>query len=219
MFYFIRQGVADAELARAQEARDAATNNERSRSPEPDRSKPQRQRSVSVSSDDSVSTISTSRSRTPPHKQKNDLDHTRRGRVRQSRSRSTSKPRKRKLRDSSVSHSPPPRVHSTNKNRRYRSSTPEDRGRPTDDRRGSRRSRSRGMSSNRSEVTKQRRSLDEVHESNGRGIGDFQLEGRSRDRVGYRQAQQPTRKEPRKERSLSPYSRRLALTQAMNMGR
>ena len=94
-----------------------------------------------------------------------------------------------------------------------------------------------------SRVTKQRRLMDEDDDENlpprdepyprrgerdtrgkrnepDRRRGDGHLPGNARGQSGYaRDRDGDLRKERPKERSLSPYSRRLALTQAMNISR
>jgi hypothetical protein len=208
------------------------------------------------SSLDSVSTISTDddRDRSPRSRPRPFNDRTNRRSPSPNRS-----PRKRRF--SSVSSAStsrsPVRPGSHRKNRRHRTISPDDRGRPHSYRRGSRRSRSgsAGKSMDKSRITKQRRGLEDdgdeavmddeddedderrgggrdrrgqkdsyVERSDRRGHdtsfanrrgredGDLTGRGGGRDGRGGEQGR-------RKERSLSPYSRRLAMTQAMNMER
>ncbi len=120
------------------------------------------------------------------------------------------------------------------KRRRHSSKSPVDRGRDSFSNRGSRRTRSPSESRDRSQVIRNRKSMtpgisrrDDGH----RPIIDRGESYYSRDNDGYggsaRDRQETIRgtrpkadvPPPRKERSLSPFSKRLALTQAMNMGR
>ena len=250
------EGVADQVLKEAEERRKVGVNG----SPDGRRS-----RSASV---DSVSTISTNRERSMSPKGRQEFgDGKKNGR---SPSASPSRSRGRKRRYNSVSsssrslsRSPPPRPESHHKNRRHRTISPDDRGRPHSFRRGSRRSRSgsESVSMDKSRITKQRRLMEEWEDENerpgrargheghpysGRGERDADTaesarldrrrddedlqggargsRGGGRERDGYRNRdgdvrEQRERPKQRKERSLSPYSRRLALTQAMNISR
>jgi len=180
---------------------------------------------------DSVSTISTNRSRTHSPRQSGKDDFSLpRGRHSRSRSRTEQRGHKRNHRsDSSMSRSRSParlnRAH--NKSRRHRTKTPEeDRGRPNSLRRGSHRSRSSSMSVDRSQTTKQRRSLDtdQVVTSELADGRDKRWGEKMPNRRDYHDPQQiansgNARTQPHRQRSLSPYSRRLALTQSMNMQR
>jgi len=187
----------------------------------------QRSRSRSISSD-SVSTISTnkSRSRTPSDMHDRGRHFLTSGDV--SRSRLATPPShshgKRKHRSVSSSHSRSPRRKapgSHRKSRRHRTISPIDRGRPSSLRRGSHRSRTHTPSMDIGEITKHRRSMD-----SGQGYNDendlYDQRRSRRESPGLRErygsgntTAQP--RDQRKERSLSPYSKRLALTQAMNM--
>jgi Zinc knuckle len=206
------KGVADKILADAE----AKRNQDNRRSPSPMRPtpSPSKQRSRSPSSAASVSTISTTRSSSRgPDKARRGRHSSPEGRNGRRRSDSMSRMRGRKRRYDSLSasassRSPSPYHRSRPKNRRHRLDSPDDRGRPMP-RRGSHRTPSRSPSLDKSQVTRHRRSLDTPsRDRNGRpGIENDQ---RGRD----------SRKPPpvrKMERSLSPYSRRLALTQAMNM--
>ena len=232
-----KKGIADEQLALA-EAKRAKSDSQRSVSPEahtsPGRKRP---RSTSSSSEDSISTISTNRSRSRPPKRSNynaESDQATSQQVpRFSRSPSRSPPRKRKhdrLSSESMSRSPSRSRSRDRKSRRHRKSSPDDRGRSNAHRRGSHRSRSRtrSLSMDKSRVAKQRRSLDDSSKVNGEDEKTY----RSRDvRSSHRRDDSPSRRSngkaayhsgqppQRKERSLSPYSRRLALTQSMNMNR
>ena len=193
-----------------------------------------RARSASSSASDSVSTISTNLS-ISPKRPRRDQD----GYVTSQREdlnfRSPSIDRKRRHRsNSSMSYSSSD--HSVrrkdwggdHRRRRHRTVSPESRGRPKSQRRGSRRSRSRSESFDKSRVARERKSMTSHA---------LVRERRRSDHVGSRMDQrafilgegarsnddntrQPApRERVRRERSLSPYSRRLALTQSMNMVR
>ncbi|KAK2760880.1 hypothetical protein FQN54_002120 [Arachnomyces sp. PD_36] len=157
--------------------------------------------------------------------------------------------RKRRYSDSSSeysysSRSPIGRRHSRsrepdrNTRRRRNDRSPDERGRSyNSDRRGSWRARSRSGSMDKSRIARERRSLTPAMAAQGRNYpedrhdssaGDRrrprdQSRGRHENRhperrgADDRQPRQPP--PPPKERSLSPFSKRLALTQAMNMGR
>ncbi|EXJ83798.1 hypothetical protein A1O1_07425 [Capronia coronata CBS 617.96] len=223
------EGVADQQLAEAEARRKA------SGTPEPDRrsrsqSPHARSRSLSAHSSSSVSTISTSKSRsaTPPRSR----DHQRPNRDRASPARlgtaAANSSRKRRHRSVSSSYSrsprsPPGMPGSHRKSRRHRTISPIDRGRPNSKRRGSHRSRTNSPSMDKSQITKDRRSLDDsdndFDDRAGTRYRHVQPHGSnhgSRSPRGFRIPQEhhgPSRR----ERSLSPYSKRLALTQAMNM--
>ena len=175
------------------------------------------------------------------------------GRKRQVRNRSADRPisSKRKTNysrsrsmtyDSSSSYDKTHRIDSQgedrSKRRRHLSRSPDDRGRVRDfyGKRGSRRTRSPCESRDRSEVTRNRKSMtpsllsrqddsSTQHDkySHRRGQGHTKDDDRygvsARDR--YENTHQSSRfhPTPRKQRSLSPFSKRLALTQAMNRNR
>ncbi|EEH36058.2 hypothetical protein PAAG_00381 [Paracoccidioides lutzii Pb01] len=196
-----------------------------------------RARSVSPAySADSVSTISTNRSWSRSPRRKRDL----------SPSPGRSRERKRKInesfsRASHLSASPvekkrtPSKATDRNKRRRMRSQSPHERGRQYDpDRRGSWRNRSQSQSMDRSSIAKQRWSLtpDGMDRNGGYTDRDRSHQPRSQERFQerprsirnheppYRGARGVLRSPPSpRERSLSPFSKRLALTQAMNMNR
>ncbi|KEF61230.1 uncharacterized protein A1O9_02795 [Exophiala aquamarina CBS 119918] len=220
------KGVADKQLAQAEASRNGESarnfeNRGRSRSPR------QGSRSRSISSD-SVSTISTnkSRSRSPADVHDRGSQFLTSGDV--SRSRLTTTPphghgkRKHRSMSSSPSRSPRRMAHGSHrKTRRHRTISPIDRGRPSSMRRGSHRSRTNTPSMDIEEITKHRRSMD-----SGQGYNDengaYDRRHTRRESPGLRErygsgntTARP--REQRKERSLSPYSKRLALTQAMNM--
>ncbi|PLB44013.1 hypothetical protein P170DRAFT_441460 [Aspergillus steynii IBT 23096] len=195
-----------------------------------------RARSVSSHSTNSVSTISTSRSRSesPPRRS----GYTARsGRDRTRSVSSHSRPRKRRYSDSSgYTGSSPSREGARsrsrdwpddrNTRRRHRESSPVHRGRAVNvSRDGERRERSRSRSVDQSRIARSRRSitpaeLDNDHRTSKGYPRDHQdrregTRGRFSQahdkRSGRDQGQAP------RERSLSPYSKRLALTQAMNI--
>ena len=232
-----KTGIADEHLAKA-EAERAKSNAPRSISPGACRSPARkRPRSMSSGSENSISTISTNRSRSRSRKRVNrdvKQDNVASQQVpRFSQSQSRSPPRKRKhdrMSSESVSRSPSRSRSRDHKSRRHRKSSPDDRGRSNAQRRGSHRSRSRtrSLSMDKSRVAKERRSLDEGSEANGEDermyrSGDAKSSHRRDDRPSRRSngiaANHPGPPASRKERSLSPYSRRLALTQSMNMTR
>lgn len=195
----------------------------RSQTPDPLQARPEATRSVSPSSSGSVATISTNRSVSPGQRERNEKrESSRRDRSRSVSSTPLSPPRKRQRSPSVSSDSQsPPRFRGTAKARRYRSNSPDGRGRSNEIRRSSQRSRSRSRSMNRSEITKHRRSIDaEPAGDETARVGPpsdkrtFQ-NGRPAGRSAFNEGGTNRRK----ERSLSPYSRRLALTQAMNRGR
>jgi Zinc knuckle len=251
------EGIADKVLAGSVRTSDAQAR--RSRSPTGQATSPVRHRSRSPSVD-SISTVSTNRSRsespaTKPGRSTNNHYHhksQRNGRSPSpSRSPLTSRARKRRydsMSSDSRDGSPRPAPGSHRKNRRHRTASPDDRGRPHSFRRGSRRSRSGSLSvsMDKSRITKQRRVIDDGHdeEATARYTNDEnfdsrrsrggnnrfydnlsketrggQSEKRNRDRLEEKYGDGGARRSAeRKERSLSPYSRRLALTQAMNLG-
>ena len=193
-----------------------------------------RSRSVSSYTSDSVSTISTNLS-ISPKRARRDSDGYVTSQKEHLDLRSHSNERKRRYRSSSAAsgsssdHSLRRGEAERNRRRRHRTLTPESRGRPSWDRRGSRRSRSRSESVDKSRVARERKSMTpSVMISHSRGnLGDG-----SKDSQGIRDngggpnlaqresvSQRKQYRSARKERSLSPYSRRLALTQSMNMVR
>jgi hypothetical protein len=200
-----------------------------------------RSRSISSRSTNSVSTISTDRSLSPKRARRHSHDrYMTSQRDFEDLSQYPSRDRKRRRKSSSsVSDSrselsSPVGRRKSNGRRRRRTVSPEPRGRPMADRRGSHRSRSgsRSLSINLSRVARGRKSMTPVPTSMDRlehdGIGrDLENKPFARDmRGGDRRDTQIhgnylcERQAPlRKERSLSPYSKRIALTQAMNIGR
>ncbi|KAL1956959.1 hypothetical protein VTO42DRAFT_6448 [Malbranchea cinnamomea] len=196
-----------------------------------------RARSISSHSSSSVSTISTGRSRSPTPPARRDV----------SRSPYRSGNRKRRMSESSSNESyfsdhhsednrtrsGRPRSRERYTRRRRKSRSPNERGRRSNaDRRGSWRTRSRSESMDRSRIAKGRRSLTPytVEERNAsrspvrresidgdlspgrRGVESPELSRHDQD-ISRR------RTPPPRHRSLSPYSKRLALTQALGMSR
>ncbi|PWY81827.1 hypothetical protein BO70DRAFT_379800 [Aspergillus heteromorphus CBS 117.55] len=197
-----------------------------------------RARSASSHSVSSVATISTSRSHSRSPARGGDYG----ARRSQERTRSVSPhPRKRRYSDSSsqysdASHSSGergPRSRSRewsddrNTRRRHRESSPDERGRPRHlSRDGGRRDRTRSRSVDHSRIARARRSVtpSTLPESGHSGSREQHMDhpGPSHSRPtnfgrggGRDQGRGPP---PRKERSLSPYSKRIALTQSMNLG-
>ncbi|KAL4914229.1 zinc knuckle-domain-containing protein [Aspergillus aurantiobrunneus] len=189
-----------------------------------------RTRSISSYSASSVSTISTNRSRSGSPRR--EPYEERRGEARaKSQSSHQSWSRKRRHSDSSSDYSVSSyssrersRARSPERNirRRRRESSPKERGRPRDiSRNGSRRDRSRSNGMDKGRIARGRRSITDKETNLNRSYGNPSSSSKnqpntSHEREGYKgNHASPTRR----ERSLSPYSKRIALTQAMNMGR
>ncbi|PGH06172.1 hypothetical protein GX51_02560 [Blastomyces parvus] len=231
------KGVADEQLAlKAGERGRNREDSQDGRDHEGIRGRPRkRMRSVSPAhSADSVSTISTNRSwsRSPQRKRAPSPSRSRSNERRRTRDRSVS-------RESHISSSSFEKNAGTAKGkergsrRRMRSQSPVERGRRYDSgRRGSWRNRSRSQSMDRSSIAKHRRSLTphspNRHVDSGRARRErTPKESRNISRSPSRERgyeppynkgrEIPQQPPPRKERSLSPFSKRLALTQAMNM--
>lgn len=195
---------------------------------------------MSSRSTDSVSTISTDRSLSPKRARRDvgdryfhsqqESDHL---------PRYPSKDRKRRRKSSSPlseSRSDSSSIDDRRKGngrRRHRTVSPKPRGRPTEDRRGSRRSRSRSRSQSKDQrrVARDRKSMTPMpasadhtaeHHPTPRGQENRPAgrRGNHDSRMQHDHDISHRREEPmRKERSLSPYSKRIALTQAMNSER
>ena len=221
-----RKGVADEEIAKQERGRAA----ERADSP-PEIISKSRKRSRSDSSDsmDSVSTISTNRSVSPKRARRGSGDYV----MSQQAALSFQSPphanRKRRRRSTSSGSGPsslvsPPRSgRDGHGRRRHRTVSPDSRGRPSSERRGSRRDRSTSGSVDKSRVARARRSMTpQVSTSHGTDSKENQRPGRfdDQERRSHSGTNRPVapRRPPHKDGSLSPYSRRLALTQSMNMG-
>ncbi|CAI7599774.1 unnamed protein product [Penicillium bialowiezense] len=192
---------------------------------------PKRARSISSHSMSSVSTISTNRSYSAsPRRSRNDA-HRSRSRH-DSKSPEPMKSRKRRYSDSSDSrsgsvqsgpaHRSPTRERNDDRNtrRRRRESSPDQRGRNRGEGRHSERRHRRSRSADKDRVPKERRSTT----PDAPRHRDHQYRDRSSPlrqappgRTG--QDSKPRANQPPRERSLSPFSKRLALTQAMNVGR
>ncbi|KAI1622364.1 hypothetical protein EDD37DRAFT_470325 [Exophiala viscosa] len=221
------RGVADQQLAEAEARRNgtpALESESRGRSLSPRANSPSRSRSIDSAS--SVSTISTAKSRSRSHSLSESRDDRMDTGKRAGHARSRTPPRKRKHHSDSSSYSRSPRSpkrapSSHHKTRRHRSKSPSDRGRPNSTRRGSHRSRTSSPSMDQSRITKHRRSLgsqDGYREEEKRYSRENrpQANGDGRRPAGFGSSGAQGRG-PRRERSLSPYSKRLALTQAMNL--
>ncbi|KAI9376824.1 zinc knuckle-domain-containing protein [Aspergillus egyptiacus] len=185
-----------------------------------------RNRSLSSASASSVSTISTNRSRSESPRREGYEEQRRGGRTR-SQASHHSWSRKRRYSDSSsdysVSSYPSRRTPERNIRRRRRESSPKERGRPRDvSRDGDRRDRSRSRRIDKGRPARARRSITPGETNLERSYARrpsprIQPNGPHNDNGRQHERNRPA--PPQRERSLSPYSRRLALTQAMNMGR
>ncbi|KAJ5297923.1 hypothetical protein PENANT_c012G02151 [Penicillium antarcticum] len=219
-------GVADDLLAKREQERGRKRDLEDTT--DPHSQSPKRARSISSHSMSSISTISTNRSySTSPRRSKRDEHESRRG----STSPPPTKSRKRRYSDSSEGragsvHSSEQRPRSIsrertddrNTRRRRRESSPEERGRHRAAGRHSLRRDRRSRSVDKARVPKEKRSP----------TPDGARDRHYRDRASPPRQSQPAQSrqdtrmrndQPPRERSLSPFSKRLALTQAMNHGR
>ncbi|KAL4975448.1 zinc knuckle-domain-containing protein [Aspergillus desertorum] len=189
-----------------------------------------RTRSLSSASASSVSTISTNRSR-PISPRREGYEKKRGESKARSQTSHHSWSRKRRYSDSSSGYSVSScsskersRTRSPERNtrRRRRESSPKERGRPRDiSRDGSRRGRSRSHSLDKERVARGRRSLTHEETDPDRSYAK-PYTSRSQPKASYHERVGVGRKHaqlPPRQRSLSPYSKRIALTQAMNMGR
>lgn len=189
-----------------------------------------RSRSSSSHSMDSVSTISTNRSPSvsPVRHRRSDAKSTRHRTRSLSPVRSRS-PKKRRYSDSSshdsdASYSSPKRRYSRSSERtrdrdykrKPRESSPDERGRS----KYSTRDRYRGDESRTRNAERVRESgRDATRRNHGRYPSRSVSPPASKQRFGHGREDNDKSAQPRRERSLSPFSKRLALTQAMNMGR
>ncbi|KAJ6004152.1 hypothetical protein N7522_005797 [Penicillium canescens] len=217
-------GVADELLAKREQERGRKRDLEDTT--DRDSQSPKRARSVSSHSMSSISTISTNRSYSAsPRRSRRDAHDGRRD----STSPPPTKSRKRRYSDSSEGragsvHSSEQRPRSIsrertedrNTRRRRRESSPEERGRHRAAERHSSRRDRRSKSADKARVPKEKRSP----------TPDGARDRYYRDRASPPRQSQPPRQDtrmrsdqPPRERSLSPFSKRLALTQAMNHGR
>ena len=236
-----RDGIANEQLAKKAEQR-GRTLDRPSVSPPPSMSHARkRSRSISSSSTDSVSTISTDRSLSPKRARRETGDrYINSQRDFEDLPRYPSKDRKRRRKSSSSMSESKSDLSSIDERRngtgrrRRRTVSPEPRGRPTADRRGSHRSRSRSRSRSvdQSRKAQSRKSLTPMQTSADHPARrdytarrhenrPFQHEDHGSSRDVQRDHDVLHRREElvRKQRSLSPYSKRIALTQAMNVGR
>jgi hypothetical protein len=206
-----------------------------------------RKRSRSMSSFSSVSTISTSRSISPRRDTRDDDRYiTSQQSPQESLNQST--PNRKRPRPSSSSSRGYTPESSTDRMGRPRSEerisrprreflSPDERGRrrsrSSEGRHGQQGHKSRSSNLDRSQIARHRRSLtpennhnyyDHDRNDRRRPNGSYaekshQQNGTSRKRTPDRPRDQHRRRSPPREKSLSPFSKRLALTQAMNMGR
>ncbi|KAF3385493.1 hypothetical protein F1880_002118 [Penicillium rolfsii] len=227
-------GVADEILAKREAERGRKRDHDREDEDRHGQS-PKRARSLSSDSVDSISTISTNRSASASPERRS--RHGSRGNGH--RSLASSPPgetRKRRYSDASdgasaKSYSSGERQRSRSRSRewiedrnirrRRRESSPEERGRNRESKKHeSRKADRRSPSVDKDRIAKARRSMtpDATYHSEKRSYRDREpLQGPGQ---SGRSRQDPrARGGPTRERSLSPYSKRLALTQSMNLGR
>ncbi|KAJ5145544.1 uncharacterized protein N7515_000108 [Penicillium bovifimosum] len=213
-----KEGLADELLARREEERgrkeDLGDLSDRySHSPKRDRSL-------------SVATISTNRSYdSSPHRGKHGANET----DRRDDSRSPEKTRKRRYSDSSEDHTGSPQpgrktrspsgepADDRNTRRRRRESSPEERGRHRGSGRHSERRRRRSRSLDKERIKDMRSMTPDVPRD--RSYRDRASPPRQFQSGRSRPDSQAQKQEPPRERSLSPFSKRLRLTEAMNHGR
>lgn len=197
---------------------------------DPHGNSPKRARSISSHSMSSVSTISTNRSYSAsPRRSRNDAAD---NRIRDDPT-SPAPPASRKRRYSHSSYDDTGSVDSghmpskepagdRNTRRRRRESSPDQRGRHRKEERHSERRYRRSRSADKDRIPRERRSptpgapRDRDH---NRSYRDRASQPRQAQSERSRQDPQPRANQPPRERSMSPFSKRLALTQAMNMGR
>ncbi|EAW07894.1 uncharacterized protein ACLA_026110 [Aspergillus clavatus NRRL 1] len=186
----------------------------------------------------SVSTISTSRSHSKSPPRPDGYNARREHERAPSRSSHHSRARKRRYSDSVSDHSDSSYssgerqrsrsrewARDRNTRRRRQESSPEVRGRPrntSED--GSRRGRTRSINMDHSRIAKERRSAtpntEQTHHPLRKDTREATIRRPSHlDNPPNNGYSRPTAQSSRRERSLSPYSKRLALTQAMNIGR
>ncbi|KAL4868142.1 zinc knuckle-domain-containing protein [Aspergillus spectabilis] len=222
------KGTADALLAEREEERGRKRDLDELDSLDNLTRAAKRTRSISSSSASSVSTISTSRSRSGSPRR--DRYEERRGVRTESPNSRQSWTRKRRHSDASSSYSvsshssrEKSRTRSRERNirRRRRESSPKERGRPRDvSPDGDRRDRSRSYSMDKDRVARGRRSTTpQENVPQRKYIGRTSPKKQPSSTSNDRRRDEQNRARPRRERSLSPYSKRLALTQAMNIGR
>jgi hypothetical protein len=179
----------------------------------------------------SISTISTNRSYSASPRRSGHGAHHSRGRD-VSTSLSPTKARKRRYSDSSEGrdgsvHSGPKerspsreRTDDRNTRRRRRESSPEERGRHRGEGRHSQRRHRHSRSADKDRFPKERRpTTPDAPRDRDRSYRDRASPPRQAQTERSRQEPKPRANQPPRERSLSPFSKRLALTQAMNIGR
>lgn len=222
----IRTGVADSLLAQREEERGRKRELEEIDSPGDREQASKRTRSISPSSASSVSTISTNRSgstsprrdnhggNNPPKLENHPQPWSRKRR--HSDSSSTYSVSSHSSRDGSRTRSP-----ERNTRRRRRESSPRERGRPREiSLNRSRRDRSRSDSLDKGRVARGQRSTTGEEDAHNRSYAKRpSLKNHPSALYHERGENEMDRGPPPRERSLSPYSKRIALTQAMNMGR
>lgn len=228
---FLSGGVADEILANQERERGRKRDLEDEDIPDLHDQSRKRARSTSSFSSYSVSTISTNLSRSiSPDMRSPRRPPNNRGANERAPSASSRRHRKRRYSESlsGYSHSPPApdrrlsptmeREIERNTRRKRRDSSPKQRGRSRDSSmRGSWRARSQSESRERSRIARGRRSMTP---SSAREV----TMTRHQQEYDARRGQPASGRQdrfipPPRERSLSPFSKRLALTQAMNMGR
>ena len=199
-----RESAADKLLSQREELRGRKTSNVEDDSR-------RMERSISSHSMSSVSTISTNRSPSVSPDRHRKSRHSKSSRKRRYSSSSAGSVAS----YSSTERPSRPQNEDRNIRRRHRRSSPEERGRRSSWSGDSvRREGSHGRDGDRSRVARQYLS------NEGRGDYGESLQRRGRSPLGNRPGRaEPAATRKEKERSLSPYSRRLALTQAMNIGR
>lgn len=228
--------MADEILAKRDEERGRKRDLDREDAPDGFGHSAKRARSLSSRSTKSVSTISTNRSASASpdrHSKHGTHDNGRR-------TSSVSPPpksRKRRYSDASdnfsassyssgAQHRSRSREWTEDRNirRRRRESSPGERGRHRDSGRHGPRKDRRSQSVDQSQIAKERRSMTPEAANNGLNKRSYRdrasPSGQTQPSQSGRSRQDPrARPAPPRERSLSPYSKRLALTQSMNLGR
>ncbi|KAJ5622847.1 hypothetical protein N7490_011452 [Penicillium lividum] len=218
-------GLADGILAKREEERGRKRDLD-NEDADRDTHSSKRARSLSSHSTNSVATISTTRSASAsPDRRSNPREHAR-DRATTSVSPPADKSRKRRLSDSGesysgssysgVRHRSRSREWAEDRNirRRRRESSPEERGRHRDSRH---RDQRRSSSVDQGQIAKERRSTTPRTGRNRSGQRSYRDRSPPVHAHPARSRQEPrARAGPPRERSMSPYSKRLALTKAMN---
>jgi hypothetical protein len=216
----IRKGVADEQLAKAELER--GRKRERASEDPELRGASKRMRSASSASSASVSTISTNLSRSPsPRESTRNIDEGKRRSMSLSKSPSRRESRRNVARSHSLSKSPPPvqKLTDSEKKRRRASlssggSYTSGEGRDSRERDSSRSTRRRFQEL--SPPARGRRTESRSPHRRRRRLSNDRRSGRNGFHNGGPLSQE---NRPPRQRSLSPFSKRLALTQAMNMRR